>query len=104
MIPVLIFWIHITGGVYIFVKKYHEETLGEAFLTLGFAAIVFTAGWTLASFVIHLIYGAKGVSHFLNDDSLSLILLTIMEAVFYKIWFRKSSGSSSEDERETEGA
>ena len=97
MIPVLIFWIHITGAVYLFVKKYYEETLGEALLTLAFAAIVFTAGWTFSSFAVHLIFGQKGLSMILNDDSLSLILLTILEAIFYKIWFRKPKERETAD-------
>ncbi len=89
MIPVLVFWMHITGGVYLFVKRYYEETLSEAFLSLGFAAIVFTAGWTFSSFVIRLAFGEKGIDPILNSDSLSLILLTVLEAIFYKIWFGK---------------
>lgn len=105
MIPVLIFWIHITGGVYLFVSKYHEETLGEAFLTLGFAAIVFTAGWTFSSFAIHFMFGPKGVNQILNSDSLSLILLTILEAIFYAVWFRKpSEGSRQGPGKEREAA
>lgn len=97
MISVLIFWIHITGGVYLFVKKYYEETLGEAFLTLGFAAIIFTAGWTFSSFMVHMLFGPHGLNQILNDDSLSLILLTILEAIFYKLWFRRSSGGTRPD-------
>jgi hypothetical protein len=97
MIPVLIFWIHITGGVYVFVKKYYEETLGEAFLTLAFAAIVFTAGWTFSSFVVHLAFGPNGLSLILNNDSLSLMLLTLLEAIFYKIWFRKPKERETAD-------
>ncbi len=89
MIPVLIFWMHITAGVYLFVKRYCEETLSEALLSIGFAAIIFTAGWTFSSFVVRLVIGAKGVNEILNNDSLSLILLTIMEAVFYRVWFKK---------------
>ena len=98
MIPVLIFWIHIVGGVYLFVKRYSEETLSEAFLSLGFAAIVFTAGWTLSSFVIRIAFGQKGISEILNSDSLSLILLTLLEAVFYRLWFRKSKRSDHLEE------
>lgn len=98
MIPVLIFWIHITGGVYIFVRKYYQETLSEAFLTLGFAAIVFTAGWTLSSFAVSILFGPHGISHILNDDSLSLMLLTVLESIFYAVWFRKP------EERETADA
>ncbi len=94
MIPVLIFWMHITAGVYLFAKRYYEETLGEAFLSLGFAAIIFTAGWTLSSFIIRLTFGQKGINDIFNGDSLSLILLTIFEAVFYRIWFRKSASKS----------
>lgn len=95
MIPVLIFWMHITAGVYLFAKRYHEETLGEAFLSLGFAAIIFTAGWTLSSFIIRLTFSQKGIDAIFNGDSLSLILLTIFEAIFYKIWFKKSASKSS---------
>ncbi len=103
MIPVLIFWLHITAAVYLFVKKYYEETLSEAFLTLGFAAIVFTAGWTFSSFVIHLAFGPKGLGEILNSDSLSLMLLSVLEAGFYKVWFRKPQGgtrSGAGDDRE----
>ncbi len=104
MIPVLIFWMHITAGVYLFVKRYHEEILSEAFLSLGFAGIIFTAGWTLSSFIIRVTFGQKGIDEIFNGDSLSLILLTIFETIFYKIWFSKSpsnkkpsSGSSPSD-------
>lgn len=97
MIPVLIFWIHITAGVYLFVKKYYEETLSEAFLTIGFAAIVFTAGWTFSSFAVSLTFGPKGLGPILNNDSLSLILLTILEAIFYKVWFRKPKERETAD-------
>ena len=89
MIPVLIFWMHVVAGVYLFARRYHEETLAEAFLSIGFAAIIFTAGWTLSSFIVRLAFGQKGIDVILNGDSLSLIFLTIFEAVFYKIWFRK---------------
>ncbi len=97
MIPVFIFWIHIVGGVYLFSKRYYEETLGEAFLALIFAAIVFTAGWTFSSFIVRLIFGQKGLSAILNSDSLSLILLTLLEAVFYKTWFAKSKHRETAD-------
>jgi hypothetical protein len=89
---------HITAGVYLFVKRYYEETLGEALLAIGFAGIVFTAGWTFSSFVVRLIFGSDGLSITFNDDSLSLILLTILETIFYKIWFRKSREAQSEPE------
>ena len=97
MIPVLIFWIHIIGAVYLFSKRYSEEGLGEAFLSLGFAAIVFTAGWTLSSFVVHLIFGVKGLNAILNSDTLSLILLTILEAIFYRMWFARSKLHNTAD-------
>jgi hypothetical protein len=95
MIPVLIFWLHITAGTYLFVKRYYEATLGEAFLSLGFAGVIFTAGWTLSSFVVRILFGEKGIDAILNDDSLSLILLSIFEAVFYRIWFRKPHSKDS---------
>lgn len=81
MIPVLIFWMHITAGIYLFVKRYYEENLSEAFLSIGFAAIIFTAGWTFSSFLVRFFFGANGISVILNNDSLSLMLLTVLEAV-----------------------
>lgn len=98
MIPILIFWMHITAAVYLFSKRYHEETLGEAFLALGFAAIIFTAGWTLSSFIIRISFGQKGIDEILNGDSLSLILLSIFELIFYRIWFRKPQKEASSGE------
>jgi len=94
MIPVLVFWLHITAGVYLFSKKYYEETLGEAFLSVAFAGIIFTAGWTLSSFIINFTFGSKGLSKTFNGDSLSLILLTLLEIIFYHFWFRKSDPAS----------
>lgn len=95
MIPVLIFWMHITAAVYLFAKRYYEETLGEAFLSIGFAAIIFTAGWTLSSFIIRISFGQKGIDETLNGDSLSLILLSVFELIFYRIWFRKPKKEDS---------
>ncbi len=95
MIPVFIFWIHIVGWVYLFVKRYYEETLGEAILSIVFAGIIFTAGWTFASFLIHLMFTPKGLGPLLDDDSLSLILLTILESIFYKIWFSNHAEKSN---------
>jgi multisubunit Na+/H+ antiporter MnhF subunit len=90
MIPVLIFWLHITAGTYLFARRYYEETLGEAFLSIGFAAIIFTAGWTLSAFIVRIVFGRKGIDTVLDTDSLSLILLTILEIIFYRIWFSKN--------------
>lgn len=87
MIPVIIFWLHITAGTYLFVRKYYEETLGEAFLILTFAGIIFTAGWTLSSFLVRLVLGPQGFGEIFNDDSVSLILLTLLEIIIYRIWF-----------------
>lgn len=89
MIPVFVFWLHITAAVYLFSKKYYEETLGEALLSLAFAAIIFTAGWTLSSFIVNFTIGFKGLSRTFNGDSLSLILLTVLEIIFYHFWFKK---------------
>ncbi|MCL5020889.1 MAG: hypothetical protein M1339_04335 [Bacteroidetes bacterium] len=100
MVPVLIFWMHIVAGVYLFVKRYYEETLGEAFLSIIFAAIIFTAGWTLSSFIVHFVFTPQGLGPALRPDSLSLVLLTFLEAIFYKIWFsRPGSNSSPEADR-----
>ena len=90
---------HVIAGVYLFVKRYCEESLVEAFLSLGFAGIIFTAGWTLSSFIIRITFGEKGINLILNGDSLSLILLSIFETVFYKIWFRKSASELSSSDQ-----
>jgi hypothetical protein len=97
MIPVLIFWMHITAGCYLFVKRYFEESMSEAFLSLLFAGIIFTAGWTFSAFLIHLLFSPKGISEILNSDSLSLMLLTLLEIVFYRIWFGKSRHHETAD-------
>ncbi|MGC8595151.1 MAG: hypothetical protein ACP5US_02145 [Candidatus Kryptoniota bacterium] len=96
MIPVFVFWLHITAAVYLFSKKYYEDSLGEAFLSVAFAAIIFTAGWTLSSFIINFTLGSRGLSKTFNGDSLSLILLTVLEIVFYRFWFKKSGTNAAD--------
>jgi len=97
MIPVVIFWMHITAGCYLFVKRYFEETISEAFLSLLFAGIIFTAGWTFSAFIIHLAFGTKGINEILNSDSLSLVLLTFLEVIFYRVWFRRQGHQEAAD-------
>ncbi len=88
MIAILIFYIHVIFGLYIFTKRWQEEGLGAAFLILIFVGIIFSVGWTISYLIASLIFPPEGLGKFYNRDTISLTILTIFEYFFYTAYFR----------------
>lgn len=89
MIAIIIFYIHIVGAVYAFSKGYVEHKLVDGFMSLGFVAIIFSVGWTMAGFIVRFFFPEKGFGPWLDNDTISLMLVTIFEAVLYISYFVK---------------
>lgn len=99
MIAAFIFAIHIFFMLFIFTKKWQEENLSSAFLNVSLIIILFTVGWSLTNMILKLFVEPEGISLELNRDTLSIIVLTIVEYFFYKFYY-KDEFTLSERERQ----
>lgn len=122
MIPVVIFYLHTIFAVYAFCKSFQSEGLLQAFLNTGFIIILFSVGWTISDLFVGFIISSNGylidmpvnkfylsllkISGFFTPgqgkgtlnpkDSISLIVLSVMEYYFYKFYFRETKAASQE--------
>ncbi len=94
MIEVGIFYIHTLAAIAAFTRRWQDEGLGEGILGVAFMGLIFSVGWTISTFCVRFLTPEKGFSRVFDRDALSLILLTIGEAVFY-YFYLKGSGSST---------
>ena len=103
MISGAIFALHGIVAIIIFIK-YKRTSLSDGLLAVAFIGIIFAVGWTIATMIINLFFSIHWFndwywqpldSYFwwvirkeLNQDALSLLLLTSGEIVFYRFYFR----------------
>ena len=87
MIDIFIFLLHAVVAVWVFMKRRQEEGTKEGFLAVGFMALMFTVFWTISSFLLQFVVPPEGLGLLLDRDTLSLVLLTIFEVVFYYVFF-----------------
>lgn len=99
MIAGLIFALHIFFMLFIFTKKWQEENLTNAFLNLGLIIILFTVGWSIAGMILKIFIEPEGFSLEFNRDTLSLILLSIVEYFFYKFYYRDDFISTDKEKQ-----
>jgi len=88
MVPLFIFYLHIVAAVYAYTKRWQEAGVKEGVLAVTFVAVIFSVGWTLATFLLRLTCPPEGFGPGLDRDALSLLLLTIGEGFFY-YWYLK---------------
>ncbi len=93
MIELLIFYIHIIGGLFAFTKNWQLRGIKEAFLALGIIGLFFTIGWALTGTIANLIYPYAWNTIYFSNDTLSLVLLLIPEVIFYYYYFIKDKES-----------
>lgn len=98
MIAVFIFYIHVVFLVYIFTKDFLEEGFLTAFLSGIFIVIIFSVGWTLSEFVMSLFMESEGLGLLFPRAAFSLVLLTIIEVIFYKFYFSRKSAKITRNE------
>ena len=85
MISLLIFYLHTVAAVWLFTRRWQEGDWKEGFLAVGFLALIFSVGWSMSTFLLKLVIGEKGFAPWLDRDALSLLLLVVMEAVFFSV-------------------
>jgi hypothetical protein len=111
MVSAFIFFLHFVMLVYAFMV-YKKESVGEAFLAIAFVGIVFAVSWTIASMLTNLLFTLKWfvqwywqpldswiwrvVRKEISRDTISLLILTSGEVVFYYLFFlTKPKGPST---------
>ncbi|GBD87321.1 hypothetical protein BMS3Abin03_01250 [bacterium BMS3Abin03] len=88
MITALIFFLHFIFATIIFTKKWQEEGISSAFMNIVFIAIIFAVGWTITGMVSKLLMNPEGLGIYFDRDTFSLVLLTVSEFFFYKIYYK----------------
>lgn len=61
---------------------------------LGFMIIIFSVGWTIVTFVLKYLISDIGFGPSMNRDTISLLLLSIGEGIFYYHYFKEKPKTS----------
>ena len=89
MITLFIFYIHTIAAVAIFTKRWQESGWGDGVLGVGFLVLIFSVGWSISTFLLKLVIDEKGFGVWFDRDTLSLLLLTVMESIFFYAQMRR---------------
>ncbi|MCZ7601515.1 MAG: hypothetical protein M5R37_01515 [Melioribacteraceae bacterium] len=87
MISALIFAGHLFFILYIFTKKWQEDSLQSAFINAGLIVLLFSVGWSISTMVLKVFVEQAGFGIYFDRDAMSLTLLTIAEYFFYKFYY-----------------
>ncbi len=89
MVSAIIFAGHLIFVLYIFTKKWQDDSLSAAFINLALIIILFSVGWSISTSLVKLVIEPKGLGLYFNRDDISLTLLTIAEYFFYRMYYGK---------------
>ncbi len=96
MISALIFCGHLFFVLYIFTKKWQDESLSSAFINLSLIIILFSVGWSVTTSVVKIFFESKGFGLHFDADTISLTILSIVEYFFYRFYYREK-GTTEDD-------
>lgn len=88
MVAATIFVLHGAVLLGVIIWKARTEGRTEAALAAAFLVIIFSVGWTLSGLVAGVVFEPEGVAEWMNRDTISLVLVTAGEALFYAVFFR----------------
>lgn len=89
MITLFVFYIHVVIAVTAFTRRWQEAGWTEAFLAAGFVALIFSVGWSIATVFAGFIISREGFGPLFDRDAFALVLLTILEGLFYSVQTRR---------------
>ena len=93
MVILFVFYIHVIAAAVAFTRRWQESDWKEGFLAVGFIVLIFVVGWQMSTFLMKLVTDEKGFGKWLDRDALSLLLLTVMEGVFYIIQMKRKAAA-----------
>lgn len=86
MITLFIFYLHTIAAATLFTVYWQEEGVKGGLVAVGFLLLVFSVGWPMCTIILNLFFEPSGLGPWLDRDTLSLMLLTAIEAagsIFY---------------------
>ena len=99
MISAFIFFAHLMFILFIFTKKWQEDSLGTAFINLFLIILLFSVGWSIATSVVKIFFDAKGFGLHFDANTISLTILSIAEFLFYRIYYRDNKTTEDGTEK-----
>lgn len=96
MISAFIFFAHFIFILLIFTWKWQKDGLSGAAMNVSLILILFAVGWTITGMIAKFLMEPKGFGLYYDRDAFSLTLLTIMEFLFYKIYYRSPTADGKE--------
>src|SRR6267143_3793531 len=87
MITLFILYLHTMAAVALYTKRWQGSNWKEGLLAVGFLLLIFSVGWTMSTFLVSLVVSERGFGIWLDRDTLALLVLTMLEAVFYYAQF-----------------
>jgi uncharacterized membrane protein YhdT len=88
MIIALIFFGHLVFSLIVFTKKWQDEKLSAGFMNLALIGILFAVGWSISGMVAKLLMEPKGFGLYFDRDTFSLVILSIGEYFFYRMYYK----------------
>ena len=89
MITLFIFYLHTVAAIAVYTKRWQEADWKEGILAVGFLLLILGVGWSMSTIIVKLFVGERGFAIWFDRDTLSLLLLTVMEGVFYYLQFQR---------------
>ena len=90
MISALIFSGHLFFILFIFSKKWQDESLQSAFINAGLIVLLFSVGWSISAMVLKAVIEQEGFGIYFDRDAMSLTMLSAAEYFFYKFYYSEN--------------
>ncbi|MDZ7623206.1 MAG: hypothetical protein U5J96_01995 [Ignavibacteriaceae bacterium] len=91
MISAFIFFAHFIFLLLIFTWKWQREGISGAVLNVSLVLILFAVGWTITGMIAKFLMEPEGFGLYYDRDTFSLTLLTIIEILFYRFYYKPST-------------
>jgi len=91
MISAFIFFAHFIFLLLIFTWKWQREGISGAVLNVSLILILFAVGWTITGMIAKFLMEPEGFGLYYDRDTFSLTLLTIIEILFYRFYYKPST-------------
>ena len=96
MISAFIFFAHFIFLLLIYTWKWQKEGISGALLNVSLILILFAVGWTITGLIAKFLMEPQGLGLYYDRDTFSLTLLTIIEIIFYRFYYKQSTADDKE--------
>jgi uncharacterized membrane protein YhdT len=102
MVIAFIFLVHLIFTIYIFIKKWKQNSIGEALIDLVLIIILFSVGWSITTMISKLFWEPIGFGKYFDRNTIALTILTIGEFFFYRTYYKDLSKKNNTTANEKE--